>query len=61
METQFVGSRFLDGKVKSSVCKARDPGKAEAYLLYVEHFHGERNAADGLLTTPSTLIFDCVV
>jgi len=36
-----------DGLVKSSVCKAREPGKAEAYFLYVEGFHGERNAADG--------------
>jgi len=41
-----------DGLVKSSVCKARDPGKAEAYFLYVEGFHGERNAADGLFYEP---------
>ena len=37
----------------SSVCKARESGKAEAYFLYVENFHGERNAADGFFTSLS--------
>ena len=30
-----------DGFEKNSIGKARNPGKGEAYFLYVEPFHGE--------------------
>ncbi len=32
---------MMDGFEKRFVCKARKPGKGEAYFLYVEPFHGE--------------------
>jgi len=45
-----------NGFVKSFVCKAREPGKVEAYFLYGSTFPAKRNAADELFTKPLHVI-----
>jgi len=47
--------KMTGGFVKSFVCEAREPGKAEVYFSYVEPFPGKaQTLPHGLFTKPSS-------